>query len=207
MNELAIEKVNIDSQVDMLITVYDSIFDGRVGNYVSTPITSGKRLFGLLVANQVRDREALRAKLGSEVADKMLDNIKAENSKYGEVFAASLRKNGLPNVINPTKFEAIHFEQDHYNHFWSILIEKKICSVYFNQDWEYSQGCTIEYLTTVRHGVRTYDHLGAPLSTSAAIARMSEALRQLANQGFPETTYSGLSSKLAQLQALSKLEK
>lgn len=207
MNELDIKKVNIDSQVDMLITVYDSVFDGKVGNYVSTPITSGKRLFDFLVANQVRDRDALIEKIGSDAAKKNMDNIKEENSKCGEEFAASLRKGNLPNVVNPTKFEAIHFGQDHYNHFWTILIDKKIRAVYFNQDWEYSQGCTIEYLATVRHRVPAYDHLGAPLTTPVAIARMSEALRRLADQGFSETNYSGLSSKLAQLQELSKANK
>lgn len=204
MKELAIEKIDIDSQVDMLITTYDSVFVGKVGNYVSTPITTGKRLLDVLLENNVRDRDELKAKLGSDVAQKMLRNVMEENSRAGEELATSLRNRGLTNVINPARFRAIHFEQDHYNQFWVTLIEKKICSVYFNQNWEYSQGCTTEYLATARHNVPAYDHLGAPLSASMAIAKMGEALKYLADHGFPETTYSLLGSNLSQLQEASK---
>lgn len=200
MKEFDYSKINIDNQVEMLIAAYESIFIGKAGIYVSTPITTGKRLVDLLLKNGVRHREELKRKLGDHEADLALKKVTEENIQSGEELTTYLKNLGLTNVINPARFQAVHFEQDHYNHFWAILIERKICSVYFNHNWEYSHGCRTEYLATIRHNVPAHDETGKPLSSLLAITKLNAALRYLIDNKFPIIMQNSLVDTISMLQ-------
>lgn len=204
MKELKANHNNFDNQVEMLLSAYESFFIGKEGNYISTPITTGKRFIDLLIKHSAHDRHGLIAKFGDEVAKEMLDKVEAENIQSGEELSNSLRASNLTNVINPAKFRAIHFEQDHFNHFWSILIEKKIRSVYFNNNWEFSYGCRTEYVAAVRHKIPSYDAEKKPLTPSMGITKLNEAMTFLISNGFPDSMVSSLNSHLIQLQEISQ---
>jgi hypothetical protein len=80
------------------------------------------------------------------------------------------------------------------------VIIKKCYKAQFNEDWEYSNGCTLEYAIAARKGIPRLDHLGNPLDLTTAIAKLQHAIAVLKREGFKVDT---LEENLARLHQLA----
>jgi hypothetical protein len=103
-------------------------------------------------------------------------------------------------VITPAPFSAPGWGQGEYLEFWRRLLRSRIKSVWFNNDWEFSDGCTFEFAVAQDHRFRTFDRDGKPLDRCEGIERITAAIQQLEEQQF---NTSKLAENLKSLEAVS----
>lgn len=171
-------------EINMVMSAFDCVLPDDAGIYCSSDITTGKRFYyQVLKPHGVRSEEELRDKLGAEEFKKVQTALIQANVARGLVFAEKLRERGLINVVSPGPFFARGFDQQHYLYLWEWFIIKKIYEVRFNYDWEYSNGCTLEYAIAARKGIPRLDHEGAALHLEEAIEKVKNAVSVLKGQG------------------------
>jgi hypothetical protein len=167
-------------ELEMAMTVFDCVMSDDSGIYCSTDITTGRKLyFELFKQYNVQSDEELATKLGNDRHTQVKMELVASNIQRGLAFAESLRFRGFVNVITPGPFSAHDFDQQHYLYFWEWVIIKKVYEARFNEGWEFSNGCTLEYATAARKGIPRFDHLGQTLGCSEAIRKMEAAIQEL----------------------------
>jgi hypothetical protein len=155
------------------------------GIYCSSDITTGKRFYyEVLKAHGVRSEDELKEKLGPDDFKRVQTDLIQFNVARGVEFAEKLRERGLINVVTPGPYFAKGFDQQHYLYLWEWFIIKKIYEARFNFDWEYSNGCTLEYAIAARKGIPRLDHEGNRIELESAIERVEAAVRDLNAHGF-----------------------
>src|SRR5207244_3738338 len=100
-------------------------------------------------------------------------------------FAHELRARlgGAEFVISPAAFAAPNWPQAAYLAFWEKVIRTRVKAVYFNDDWEYSNGCAYEFAVAHDAGLSTMDREGRALSGQEAVEKIGRAVRELEGQG------------------------
>lgn len=167
-------------ELEMAMTVFDCVIPDHSGIYCSTDLTTGKKLyFEIFKQYNVQSTEELASRLGTDRYAKVRMDLTQSNIERGLAFADGLRLRGLVNIITPAPFNARDFDQEHYLYFWEWVIIKKVYEARFNEGWEFSNGCTMEYAAAVRKGIPRFDHLGQPLEHSEAISKIEAAIREL----------------------------
>ena len=68
-----------------------------------------------------------------------------------------------------------------------MLIRTRVKAVYFNDRWQFSNGCTFEFAVACEHGLPTFNSRMHPISTRDAVTLVERAAAGLQSQGF-ETT-------------------
>lgn len=63
------------------------------------------------------------------------------------------------------------------------MIIKKIYKIYFNEDWQYSNGCTLEFAIATKKGIPRLDDLDNPLDSPTAIVMIEQAVADLKQRG------------------------
>jgi hypothetical protein len=176
-------------EIEMLLTVFDCMLPDDSGVYCSSDVTTGRRLyFEIYERHGVRSDEELKEKLGGEGHRRLMGRLIEENIARGIEFTDGLRLRGLSNLINPGPLHAPGFEQEHYYYLWESVIIRKVREGYFNEGWEYSSGCTLEYAICRRKGIPTLDHEGRDLPLAAARTRAERAVSKLRARGISAPT-------------------
>jgi hypothetical protein len=179
------DKRKVIDEIKMVMSAYDCVLPDDAGIYCSSDITSGKRFYyDVLKPHGVHSEEELRAKVGVEEYKNIQTALIQANVERGVAFAEKLRERSLINVVSPGPFFARGFDQQHYLYLWEWFIIKKVYQTWFNQDWEYSNGCSLEYAIAARKGIPRFDYEGSPLSLEDAISRVSAAAEELKSEGF-----------------------
>jgi hypothetical protein len=172
-------------EIKMSMSAFDCMLPDDAGVYCSSDITTGKRFyFEVLKRYEVRSEDELREKLGSEEFKRVQTDLIQANVARGVLFAEKLRERGLINVVTPGPYFAKGFDQQHYLYLWEWFIIKKIYEVRLNDDWEYSNGCTLEYAIAAKKRIPRLDHEGGPLDLQPAIERVEAAVSELRKAGF-----------------------
>ncbi|HYE14637.1 MAG TPA: hypothetical protein VD968_09375 [Pyrinomonadaceae bacterium] len=170
--------------IEMLLTAFDCTVPDDAGRYCSSDVTTGRRLyFHVFEEHGVRSSDEMKAKLGRERYREVKAALIRHNIERGVRFTESLRRRGLANLINPGPLVAPGFDQEHYHYLWECVIIKKVCETHFNEGWEYSNGCTLEYAVSRRKGIPCYDHRGGPLPPAEAVEKIKRALDELKERG------------------------
>ncbi|MEN3335224.1 MAG: hypothetical protein V7641_4589 [Blastocatellia bacterium] len=179
------DKRKVIDEIRMVMSAYDCVLPDDAGIYCSSDITTGKRFYyDVLKPHGVHSEEELRRKVGAEEQKKIQTELIQVNVARGVAFAEKLRERGLINVVTPGPFFARGFDQQHYLYLWEWLIIKKIYQVWFNKDWQYSNGCTLEYAIAAKKGIPRLDYEGSPLSLKEATASVTAAVKELHAAGF-----------------------
>ena len=157
-----------------LLEVFICVADLHSAIYLSAPITSGKRLLA-----QRRDR--LR---NSDLADRpkseFFKQVISENRHHAVATAKRLRDAFPSVVIDPTVLEDIPgWTQCDYRDFWGRVIERYARKVVLADDWQYSSGCSYEFLVASRNGIATLDERFQPLSRTAGLLLITEAINDI----------------------------
>ncbi|HBB95088.1 MAG TPA: hypothetical protein DC054_06830 [Blastocatellia bacterium] len=172
-------------EINMSMSAFDCMLPDDAGIYCSSDITTGKRFYyEVLKRHEVRSEDELREKLGAEEFKKVQTDLIQANVARGVQFAEKLRERGKINVVTPGPYFAKGFDQQHYLYLWEWFIIKKIYEVRFNHDWEFSNGCTLEYAIAAKKGIPRLDHEGNLLDLNVAIERVGTALEELKAEGF-----------------------
>jgi hypothetical protein len=156
----------------------DAALNGEKGVYASSELTTGRRAYALCTEHGVRNGHELRAKLGDDPHRSL---VLERNMEEASEFARRLRRElgGRDIVISPAPFGAPGWSQAEYLHFWETLIRTRVKKVYFNEWWQFSNGCTFEYAIAVEAGVPTFSADGAPLPVERAARMVAAAVREL----------------------------
>jgi hypothetical protein len=179
------ERRKVIDEIKMVISAYDCVVPDGAAIYCSSDITTGKRFYyDVLKPRGVHSEEDLRRKVGAEEFKNIQTALIQDNVVRGVAFAEKLRERGLINVVSPGPFFARGFDQQHYLYLWELFIIKKVYQIRFNYDWEYSNGCSFEYVIAAKKGIPRLDREGGPLSLSEAIARVNTAAEELKSEGF-----------------------
>jgi|GEM_PF-1303062 len=172
-------------EIRMAMSAFDCVLPDDAGIYCSSDITTGKRFYyEVLKQYECRSDEDLRAKLGEDGFKQVHTELIQANVARGVEFAEKLRERGLVNVVTPGPFFAKGFDQQHYLYLWEWFIVKKVYEVRFNYEWEYSNGCTLEYAIAARKGIPRLDHEGSFLDLEDAIERVEIAVKKLREERF-----------------------
>lgn len=172
-------------EIKMTMSAFDCVLPDDAGIYCSSDITTGKRFYyEVLTKYEVVSEAELKTKLGEEEFKRVHTELIQANVARGVEFAEKLRERGLVNIVTPGPYFARGFTQQHYLYLWEWLIIKKIYEIRFNYDWQYSNGCTLEYAIALRKGIPRLDHEGAPLDVENAIKKVEAAVNELQRKGF-----------------------
>jgi hypothetical protein len=179
------ENRKVIDEIKMSMSAFDCVLPDDGGIYCSSDITTGKRFYyDVLKKNAARSEDELKVKLGEEGFKKVQTELIQFNVARGVEFAERLRERGLINVVTPGPYFAKGFDQQHYLYLWEWFIIKKIYEVRLNDDWEYSNGCTLEYVIATRKGIPRFDHEGGAIGLDSAIERVEVAVNELGVEGF-----------------------
>jgi len=176
-------KLNYRDVVQMVFSAMDCILHGGEVIYASSELTSGNRLRTALIEHKVKTAAELKQKLGSEWFNK---NIWDKNVKAAVDFAEAVRATA-PNktlVITPAPFTAPGWSQPEYLAFWETLLRTRVRSVWFNRNWQYSNGCALELAVAQDAGLPTYDYQGKSLDRETGIALLKSAIDLMESDGF-----------------------
>jgi hypothetical protein len=190
-------------EINMSMSAFNCMLPDDAAIYCSSDITTGKRFYyEVLRKYEVRSRDELLEKLGAEEFKRVQNELIQEvNVPRGKRFAEKLRERGLINVVTPGPFFARGFDQKHYLYLWELFIIKKVYEIRFNYEWEYSDGCTLEYAIAARKGIPRLAHEGNALDLKSAIHKVEAAIIELRNDGF---VIKKLEDNLGLLKALRK---
>lgn len=172
-------------EIKMVMSAFDCVLLDESGIYCSSDITTGKRYYELLLNYGVRSEEELRQNLGDPGYQQVTDDLIRANITRGLEFREMLRTR-IPQyvLVNPGPFSAPGFDQEHYLYLWEWVIIKKIREAWFNENWEYSNGCTFEYAIAAKKVTPRFDYHGQALDIDRAIAKIERAVEDLKSRGF-----------------------
>jgi hypothetical protein len=166
----------------MAFSSLDCVLNGEKGIYASSELTTGRRAYDLVRQHGAQSVHHLREMLGDDPHRSLiLDRNCEEAGEFARRLRAKLGAGEL--VITPAPFEAPGWSQAEYLHFWETLIRTRVKAVYFNEAWQYSNGCTFEFAVACEAGVPTFDADGEPLPLERAIGLVEAAVRELEDRG------------------------
>jgi hypothetical protein len=148
--------------------------------YASAPITSGLRLYqqaktqGFAVAGELR----------LALPEIFHQQVFLPNLKQGEMFGASLRKLHWRQVIVPGLFFAKGWTQEHYMSLWRQVIVRHARAVALCQNWEWSLGCSEEFLIALQHQKRLLDGTGKTMRWTEGLGLIRKAMDKIDGLGF-----------------------
>jgi hypothetical protein len=168
-------------ETNMLLSMIDCLVLDREAVYASSEFTTGKRFYELCRQHNVRTKEDLKKQLGKEYETKLL----LPNKEEGIGFARRIRGFGRDMVVlTPNPLFAPGWSQPEYLGFWEEVIQRKCHTVYFNEGWEYSNGCTFEYLVGAMRNMPLLDHIKNPLPIERAREMTRQAIASLEKEKF-----------------------
>jgi hypothetical protein len=169
-----------DVQFAPYFTAMDCLLNQEKAVYCSSELTSGLRAFNEMRKHGVKSSVELKERLGPKWFQK---NIFDPNATLTNDFAASVRQShtGRTLVITPAPLFVKGWGQTEYNGFWKELIHSRVETVRFNRNWQFSNGCTFEFVEAQEARIRTLDVNGKLLTPRAAAELIGEAIKQFVN--------------------------
>jgi hypothetical protein len=181
MNESRTVGPETSMTAEVLLTSFDCVVFDREAVYASSEFTTGKRFYELCRALKVYSVQDLKRALGGE---RYRDELLLANKEEGVAFARKIRGWGIPLVISPNPLVVHGWTQEKYLDLWVKVITEKCHAVYFNDGWEFSNGCTKEYLATFRCGLPAHDSNGHDLPVDVARRLIRNAVECLQGNRF-----------------------
>lgn len=165
------------TEIEAILSAYNSIIAGRCAYYVSTPMTTGRAS---------TDSQCVTGK-GSGVPDDLnrgqAGAIYCRQDHLDELVTRLRRVSSAP-VIDPTAIMGLpDWTQSDYRVLSGRVIERYVQTVVFVDGWQYSLGCSYEFLVARRSGARTLTQELEEVSLGAGTRLISEAVNDLKVRG------------------------
>jgi hypothetical protein len=154
---------------------------GGGATYLSAPITSGKR-FSDWHARSNGDVSLSRPGRREEFEREVV----APNRERVRELVAELRRTCAGALIDPTALADLpNWTQDDYRVFWSRVIETFAGRVVLVDGWQYSNGCSYEFLTALRKRIPAFDERQRPLPPAEGLRLLRAAIAELKGRAIP----------------------
>ena len=186
-----------ESEVAALLNILGSVIAGRSGVYVSAPITSGMRL-----ARWLRSRNVEFDPSHPESYAEFQREVLEPNCEHAQEIIGNLRTK-FPNVvIDPTALKDIDgWTQDDYRYLWGKVIEQYATTVVFIDGWQYSNGCSYEFLVSYQsaadHCPLVLNENLEPLTLEAGLLLIKAAINELNDAGLSTEFLKRVTEQLA----------
>jgi hypothetical protein len=156
-------------EVTTLLEALRSVTEPRAAIYVSSPLTTGVRAFEWHRRHAVKD--------GQWPADRFLSDVIEPNREEAARFARELRGTTSKAVIDPTAVRELDgWTQSDYRFFWGRVIEEYCDEVVFRDGWQFSSGCSYEYLVGWQTGATLLREDMNPLTKREAEQLLAAAI-------------------------------
>jgi hypothetical protein len=181
------------AEIDALIEMLRSVFPNRRALYVSVPITSGRRFIDWYSARGV-------SQLEEDYRREQLREVINPNRDAASALIRKVRETNSSPVIDPTAVGDIDgWTQGDYRTAWARIIEEFVSTVIFANGWEYSSGCSYEFLVATKAGVETIDESKRAISVVAATSLVRAAIRELSSHGLAAEFLRGIVEELVSI--------
>ena len=169
-------------ETDMLFSAIDCVLHRGHVIYGSSEITTGLRLYEELHTRNLKTRDELKKQMGeSWFQTQIFDKNVSLAIEFAEAVRSTLSDNTI--VITPAPLFIPSWSQNEYLAFWEKLLRTRVKSVWFNRNWQFSNGCAFEFAVAQDAGLPTFDHTGEALSRDAGIGLITAAVQQLEHWG------------------------
>lgn len=160
-------------EIEAIVSVFASIVEGRSAYYVSTPMTTGK--------GSVEPHHAVATdRPVPEALDEHRKHMIHYNYAYVQELVQELRRSLASPVINPTAIADLPgWTQSDYRVLSARVIECYVHTVIFVEDWQYSLGCSYEFLVARQTGAKTVTPKLEEISVVEGIRLIREATNEL----------------------------
>ena len=182
------------AEVDALIEMLRGVFPRRSALYVSAPITSGRRFV---------EWYARRGNVGGSAEQYKrdhLENVVVPNRSAAVALVSRARAATSEFVIDPTAVGHIEgWTQGDYRTAWAHVIVEFASVVVFADGWEFSNGCSYEFLISTKAGIETLDESWRPIDLRAGLSLLRGAIEELSSRSLPAEFLRGIVEDLASL--------
>ena len=160
---------------ELFPSVYETTLCKRANIYCSTPITSGK-----LYADWLKKIDR-KYDSSDSIAQHYIDSHKKEvvelNRQYAQGFVERIRTKTEVPVINPAAMPHIdNWKDSDWLDFWESVITTYARFVVFADGWEYSNGCTYEFLVAQLFNIECFDENLSPIGLVDGIELIKTAI-------------------------------
>lgn len=153
----------------MLLEALGSVTERRAAIYVSSPLTTGVRAFEW-------HRRCTQAS-GDGQTDTFQSDVIEPNREEAARFARQLRATSNKVVIDPTAMGDLEgWTQSDYRFFWGRVIEEYCNEVVLRDGWQFSSGCSYEYLVGWETGATLLREDMTPLTKTDAKQLLATAI-------------------------------
>jgi hypothetical protein len=182
------------AEIDAFLELLRGVLANRSAVYVSAPITSGRRFVEWYARRENSDVSS------EEYQRDHVQSVIGPNRSAAVALVKKARDVTSGPVIDPTAVGNIEgWTQGDYRTAWARVIEKFANTVVFSTGWEFSNGCSYEFLVATKAGIKTLDDMWRPLDPRRALALLSTAIDELSSRNLPVEFLRGLAADLATL--------
>jgi len=168
-------------EAESIAYLLKSITDGRKTIYIAVPMTTGHNFL-----HWYANEGAAIDSSTEEYRKKHHEKVILPNCEAAKKRIAAIRCNySNAIIIDPTSFSISEWTQEEYHYFWGKIIECCVNKVVLLDGWQYSVGCSYEFLTAVQNGIETLTENGSPLSRGLGVNLILSAITELKQNALP----------------------
>ena len=180
-NKLNASKTSTEVAEGML-SVLRCVTDEHSAVYCSAPITSGRRSLDW------SDRNGYSLSTVDDVPAEMRGMFAQEviepNIAHARAFASQLRTRTNEIIIDPTAVRGLtNWTQRDWLTFWEDVIVHYAHRVVFLNDWQFSNGCSHEFLVAQRNQIPSLDEWGNVIGLEEGRRLIENAVREFESRG------------------------
>lgn len=184
-------------EIEVLVGIFDSTIGGRTAIYVSTPLTTGTRY----AAWTGHDRTSPSH---PAYLERFQENVVEPNRSDARKYVAGLRRTHRQVVIDPSALaDLADWSQEDYLEFWGRVISRYASTVVFRDGWEWSRGCSYEFLMALDTGAETLDVGLRPLSVRAGLSLLRAAIEERRDIGTSDAFISAVANAIYERHQVS----
>jgi hypothetical protein len=182
------------AEIEALVELLRGVFPGRVALYVSAPITSGQRF-----VDWYSRRDDLPDST-QEYQRQHLNEVVTPNRNAASGLVKRARETQSGPVIDPTAVGDIEgWTQGDYRTAWARVIEEFARAVVFANGWEFSSGCSYEFLVATKAGVEALDESWRRINLATAVSLLRRAVNEMSLRGLSAEFLRGILEDLRSL--------
>ncbi len=184
-------------QIEALLDVMCSVLQETNAVYLSVPLTSGRRMI-----DWKKSATQLPSPSSPEYSSELKRLVIDPNREHVRELVKQLRRDHNEPIINPSAVgDLIGWNQSDYRFFWGRVIERFAAKVLLVEGWQYSNGCTYEFLVAGRHDRPACDESGSPISVNEGKKLIRLSISEMTECGLPTDFLESVIADLVKLAA------
>lgn len=181
-----------------LISTLDCVVPHHTAIYISIPITTG--------SDFLRWYNTKGKSLNPELYNPLhRQEVILPNAKKAKESILLLRRRHPGKIIiEPTSLEVPDWSQEQYLDFWATVIEKFINRIYFTPGWNYSRGCSFEFLKAAEKDIELMDINDKPISIFEGSSLIKKAVNEYEAAGLESEFLTNITAKLDSISSANE---